>query len=42
MGVNSEKFVVQNSVHGNFHGKFKLKNKMDNFEWALIAVYGAA
>jgi exonuclease III len=42
MGVNSEKFVVQNSVHGNFHVKFKLKNKMDNFEWVLIVVYGAA
>jgi hypothetical protein len=22
--------------------KFKLKNKIDNFEWTLIVVYGAA
>jgi exonuclease III len=42
VGVNSEKFTIQNFVHGNFHVKFKLQNKYDNFEWILIAVYGAA
>jgi hypothetical protein len=41
-GCKLRKIVVQNSVHGNFHVKFKLKNKMDNFKWVLIAVYGAA
>jgi exonuclease III len=42
VGINSEKFTIKSSVHGNFHVKFKLQNKNDNFEWILIAVYGAA
>jgi hypothetical protein len=42
VGVNMEKFDVYNIVHGNFFMKFKIKNKSDNFEWNLIAVYGAA
>jgi hypothetical protein len=40
--VNLEKFIVQGIVLSNFFLKFKLKNKADNFEWTLIAVYGAA
>jgi hypothetical protein len=42
VGVNLEKFDVQNIVQGDFYLKFKLKNKADNFEWLLILVYGAA
>jgi hypothetical protein len=42
VGVNLEKFIVQSVVHGNFFVKFKIKNKADNFEWILIAVYSAA
>jgi hypothetical protein len=43
MGVSLETINVQNIIHGNFYLKFKLiKNKSDNFEWILIAVYGAA
>jgi hypothetical protein len=42
VGVNLEKFIVQGIVLSNFFLKFKLKNKADNFEWTLIAVYGAA
>jgi hypothetical protein len=33
---------VGNISHGDFYVKFKLRNKIDNFEWILIAVYGAA
>jgi exonuclease III len=41
LGVNIENFDVQSVVLGNFHVKLHLKNKVDNFEWALVAVYGA-
>jgi hypothetical protein len=42
LGVNIENFDVQNVALENFHLKFHLKNKADNFEWVRIAVYGAA
>jgi hypothetical protein len=42
LGVNKEKFEVLDIKHGNFTLKFKLRNKEDNFQWKLIAVYGAA
>jgi hypothetical protein len=43
VGVNLETINVKNIIHGNFYLTFKLiKNKSDNFEWILIAVYGAA
>jgi hypothetical protein len=42
VGVNLEKLLVQGIVHDNFLLKFKLKNMDNNFEWTLIAVYGAA
>jgi hypothetical protein len=29
-------------IIGDFCVKFHLKTKRDNFEWALVAVYGAA
>jgi hypothetical protein len=42
LGINLEMFTVQNVVLGDFYVKTHLKNKMDNFEWGLVAVYGAA
>jgi hypothetical protein len=41
LGVNKEKFDVLDIKHGNITLKFKIHNKDDNFEWKLIAVYGA-
>jgi hypothetical protein len=32
VGVNFEKFNDQNIVLGNFHLKFNIKNKVDNFD----------
>jgi exonuclease III len=42
LGVNSKNFDIQSVELGNFHVKVHMKNKIDNFEWALVAVYGAA
>jgi hypothetical protein len=42
VGVNLDKFQIQNIVQGNFFMKFKLKNKDNNFEWLLIVVCGVA
>jgi hypothetical protein len=40
--MDMDKFDIQNIVHGNFYLKFKVKNKSDNFEWILIALYGTS
>jgi hypothetical protein len=40
LGINKDKFDVLDIKHGNFLLKFKLRNKEDNFEWKLLAVYG--
>jgi hypothetical protein len=42
LGVNIDNFDVQSVALGNFHVKLHLKNKIDNFEWVLVAVYGDA
>jgi hypothetical protein len=42
LGMDMDKFDIQNIVHGNFYLKFKVKNKSDNFEWILIALYGTS
>jgi hypothetical protein len=42
VGVDLDKFQIQNIVRGNFFMKFKLDNTDDNFEWLLIAVNGTA
>jgi exonuclease III len=42
LGINLEMFSVQNLVLDNFYVKIHLRNKMDSFEWGLVAVYGAA
>jgi hypothetical protein len=28
--------------YGDFHVKLHIQNKLDNFTWSLVAVYGAA
>jgi exonuclease III len=42
VSLNKNKFEVFDIIHGNFILKFKLCNKVDGFEWCLLAVYGAA
>jgi hypothetical protein len=42
LGVNLDVVSIIQIVHSNFIVKFKLKNKCDNFEWILMAVYGPA
>jgi hypothetical protein len=42
LAINLENFTVQNVVLGDFYVKTHLKNKVDNFQWGLVAVYGAA
>jgi hypothetical protein len=42
LGVNIDNFDIQSVALGNFHVKLHLKNKIDNFEWVLVAVYGVA
>jgi hypothetical protein len=32
---------VLDILHGDFSLKFKLRNKVDSFEWCFIAVFGA-
>ena len=41
VGVDIEKFDIANISHGDFYVKFKLINKVDKFEWVLVAIYGA-
>jgi hypothetical protein len=42
LGVNLAVFYVRYIDLGDFYLKFHLRNKDDGFQWALIAVYGAA
>jgi hypothetical protein len=42
LGVNLDVVRIIQIVHRNISVKFKLKNKCDNFQWILIAVYGLA
>jgi exonuclease III len=41
-GVNVENFDIADISQGDFYIMFRLRNKIENFEWVLIAVYGAA
>jgi hypothetical protein len=41
-GINNASLMVTKVISGDFCVKFHLKIKWDNFEWALVAVYGAA
>jgi hypothetical protein len=41
-GFRNTHITVRNVVSGDFCVKFYLKNNSDAFEWAFVAVYGAA
>jgi hypothetical protein len=41
-GINNASLVVTKVITGDFYIKIHLKIKRDNFEWALVAMYGAA
>ena len=42
LGVKCETLEVQSVVLGEFAVKFRVRTKADGFDWALVAVYGAA
>jgi hypothetical protein len=41
-GFNNASLSVTKVISGDFCVKFHLKTKGDNFEWAMVAVYGVA
>jgi hypothetical protein len=41
-GINNASLMVTKVITGDFCVKFHLKIKGDKYEWALVAVYGAA
>jgi hypothetical protein len=41
-GFNSNSLMVKKVDPGDFSVKFHLRSKLDGFEWAFVAVYGAA
>jgi len=42
LGVKCETLEVRSVVLGEFAVKFRVRTKADGFDWALVAVYGAA
>ena len=42
VGIRSESMDVLAITGGDFYMKFHIRNKVDNFIWSLVAVYGAA
>ena len=42
LGVKCETLEVRSVVMGEFAVKFRVRSKADGFDWALVAVYGAA
>jgi hypothetical protein len=42
VGINNQTIKVKNVMTGDRCVRFHVANKSDNFEWALVAVYGAA
>ena len=42
LGVNSNSMEVLAVLDEDFHIKIHVRNKVDNFVWTLVAVYGAA
>jgi hypothetical protein len=42
LGVCMEELDIGGIEEGEFFVKFRLRNKKDDFKWALVAVYGAA
>jgi hypothetical protein len=41
LGVNNSSMDVLALSDGEFHIKFHIRNKTNNFIWSLLAVYGA-
>ena len=42
LGVRCDSLEVRGVIMGDFAVKFRVKSKADGFNWALVAVYGAA
>ena len=42
LGIHSTYLELLSTSKGEYHIKFHLRNKSDNFLWSLVAVYGAA
>ena len=42
LGINPSIFDIGYISQGDYHIKFRMRNKADGFQWNLIAVYGAA
>ena len=42
LGVRRDRFDLTLMVEGEFFVKFHLNNRVDNFKWILMAVYGPA
>ena len=42
LGVRCDSLEVRSVVMGDFAVKFRVRSKADGFNWALVAVYGAA
>ena len=42
LGVRCHTLQVREVVLGEFSVKFRIRTKEDGFQWALVAVYGAA
>ena len=42
LGIKADTMELLDHSDGQFHIKFHIRNKSDNFIWSLVAVYGAA
>ena len=42
LGIKTDTMELLDHSDGEFHIKFQIRNKSDNFIWSLVAVYGAA
>ena len=42
LGINPSIFDIGFISQGDYHIKFRMRNKVDGFQWNLIAVYGVA
>jgi hypothetical protein len=42
VGIKTDTMDVLACSNGDFHVKLHMRNKLDNFTWSLVAIYGAA
>jgi hypothetical protein len=42
VGIKTDTMDVLACSDGDFHVKLHIRNKLDNFTWSIVAVYGAA